>query len=177
MSRPVATELKTQFVISSHLQHTSCHAPFTQATLWVCGNHLLSATTPSSTSAPTQVSLWGHQRDKRRLSIDWHWTSVCIRTSTSPRCTVRCSNGWQGCHSTSACPQWQGGGRLLSGCFCCLQETEASLLHPSAAQVAFGFTLLTSLWFSPLIYEHAAKESGSNMCPDISILRFRYWCR
>lgn len=145
--RPEAAELMTQYVISSHLQHASRHAPFTQATLSVRGNHhLISATKTSGMSAPTQVPLWGHrqkrERAEYRLALNQH-TSTHI---PEVRCQVL---QWLTGLSVQHPPaQWQGGGSLLSGCFCCLQETEDSLPHPLATQVALDFTLLSLCCFS-----------------------------
>ena len=48
----------------------------------------------------------------------------------------------------STSPKWQGGGRLLSGCFCCLWETGAWLLCQLETRCARLYSLIISLFLT-----------------------------
>lgn len=106
-----------------------------QAAVQLCGNHhLITATKTGSITAPTQVPLRGINGNKRRLSISWHSTTVQAHTSARIAEVHRqpLQQLAELClHHLSL--QWQGGGTLLSGCFC--QSKQRSLLpHPLAIQ-------------------------------------------
>lgn len=123
-----------------------------QATVQLCGNHhLITATKTGSITAPTQVPLRGINGSKRRLSISWHWTTM--QAHTSARITEVHRQALQQLaelclHHLSV--QWQGGGTLLSGCFCQGKQRSLAASPISHTNRVLQTSALTMQHFSTL---------------------------
>lgn len=131
-----------------------------QATVQLCGNHhLITATKTGSITAPTQVPLRGINGNKRRLSISWHWTTM--QAHTSARITEVHRQALQQLaelclHHLSV--QWQGGGTLLSGCFCQGKQRSLAASPISHTNRVLQTSALTMQHFSTLYMKRDLKQ-------------------
>lgn len=131
-----------------------------QATVQLCGNHhLITATKTGSITAPTQVPLRGINGSKRRLSISWHWTTM--QAHTSARITEVHRQALQQLaelclHHLSV--QWQGGGTLLSGCFCLGKQRSLAASPISHTNRVLQTSALTMQHFSTLYMKRDLKQ-------------------
>lgn len=131
-----------------------------QATVQLCGNHhLITATKTGSIAAPTQVPLRGINGSKRRLSISWHWTTM--QAHTSARITEVHRQALQQLaelclHHLSV--QWQGGGTLLSGCFCQGKQRSLAASPISHTNRVLQTSALTMQHFSTLYMKRDLKQ-------------------
>lgn len=131
-----------------------------QATVQLCGNHhLITATKTGSITAPTQVPLRGINGSKRRLSISWHWTTM--QAHTSARITEVHRQALQQLaelclHHLSV--QWQGGGTLLSGCFCQGKQRSLAASPISHTNRVLQTSALTMQHFSTLYMKRDLKQ-------------------
>lgn len=123
--RPEAAELMTQYVISSHfcsphhamlLSHEQ-QSDSVEITTWLLQQR----------RAPAQVPLRGHRQETREgwVSAGTEPTSTHTHEHAHPWGALSsASMVGRAVSAASISPQWQGGGRLLSGCFCHLQERQ-----------------------------------------------------
>lgn len=149
--RPEAAKLMTQRASPS--QFSWAH-PFTgySPTVWksppdYCNKDRQHHSTHSGSST-------GLNGSKRRLSISWHWTTMQAHTEVHRQALQQLAELCL--HHLSV--QWQGGGTLLSGCFCQGKQRSLAASPISHTNRVLQTSALTMQHFSTLYMKRDLKQ-------------------